>query len=167
MADIQDKTCYIFYNNYWWELVRIRNGRKSTFRCLNVWGSGFDLEEKQLASICRKYRLAIVTDRTELDWKGTCVYDDKYETGWVDRQGNFYGCDYEAHSAQAELIHKTSERVLEMKGWIKLTYGFGHKNEPIILYDPDTKPTKQQIDYIAGTNFRKDTTFDYLMHYIY
>lgn len=163
-----EKSVYILYKDYWWELVKKKNGRKSTFRCLNVMGAGFDLVEKQLASILKKYKVCIAEGMSNLDWSGTCVYDnEKYKTGWLDRQGNFYGCDYQHHSAQAEYVHKSSERQLELAGWVKLTYMFGNRGEPTILYDPDFKPNKKQLDYIAGTEFSKDDTFRYLMEYHY
>lgn len=159
--------CYILYDNWWWELVKIKNGKKCTYRCINETGGGFDLEEKRFSSICKKYRLAVASDKFELDWKGTCVYDNSYETGWVDRQGNFYGCDYRQHFAQALCVHKSTEIELEQKGWVKLTYCWGNKQKPLILYDHNTKPTKQQIDYIAGTRFIEDYTFMYLMEHCY
>ena len=42
--------------------------------------------------------------------------NDKYKTGWLDRNGRFYGCDWEMHDFVAEYCFKKTEKDLEKEG---------------------------------------------------
>ena len=46
---------------------------------------------------------------------------DNYKTGWLDRNGRFYGCAYEDHSFVARMCFHKEEKELEEEGWIKIT----------------------------------------------
>ena len=61
-------------------------------------------------------------DYHKLDWRGTELLDDKYLTGWLDKEGEFYGCDYRNHKDQAKFVHNLSEEEIERELFIKLSY---------------------------------------------
>lgn len=159
------KVGYILYDNYWWELRQSETG----FRCENVCGGGFSLDEKTIDDIKANYKID-TTAKTliELDWVGTDILDDSYETGWLSPAGMFFGCQYRSHSDQAEFVHKCQDCELESKGWAKLTYMFGNKNDPDVLWDwaSPIRPTKAQVDYLANTRFKNSSGFMTAMHFI-
>ena len=57
-------------------------------------------------------------DWSDLDYSHLLVKDSLY--GWINPQGDFYGCNYRDHSALAELYLHKCERQLEKDGWIKI-----------------------------------------------
>lgn len=98
---------------YWWEYDDTTPINNATLKNMGFGqNSGNDLTG---------YEIVEANSWFDLDWKGTKVYSDAYLTGWVSTDGEFYGCDYEYHNAQALLIHKCSLRELEEKGFIKIT----------------------------------------------
>ena len=74
--------------------------------------SGNDLTGKQIVDAESIY---------DLDWNDTELLSDKFKTGWVSPEGEFYGCGYKSHELQAKYIHKKTERQLEELGFIKIT----------------------------------------------
>lgn len=78
-----------------------------------------------------------------LDW--SCLIDNKYSTGWLDLDGNFYGCEPTGHSMMAEFYFKSSERELEKIGFVKL---FRDYDQTINWYCEKREPTKKQEDYL-------------------
>lgn len=65
----------------------------------------------------------------DLDWRGTSIYDDKCECGWLSPDGKFYGCEYTQHSLQARILHGVSEFELEEKCFIKIRYDDASRKE--------------------------------------
>ena len=61
-------------------------------------------------------------DFDKLDWSGTSLLNNEYLTGWLDKKGNFYGCDYRNHRDQAIFVHGLSERDIEEEQFIKISY---------------------------------------------
>lgn len=45
---------------------------------------------------------------------------DKFKTGWLDRNGNFFGCDYMEHEFVAYYVFHKEEHELEELGWVKI-----------------------------------------------
>ena len=54
----------------------------------------------------------------DLDW--SCLLNPNSPYGWIDKDGNFYGCNHFEHASLAELYFKCSERALEDSGFVKL-----------------------------------------------
>ena len=46
--------------------------------------------------------------------------NDKYKTGWLDRNGRFYGCEWEMHDFVAEHCFGKWDKDLENEGWVKI-----------------------------------------------
>ena len=57
-------------------------------------------------------------DWHDLDWSCLIKPDSPY--GWVDIQGNFFGCDYMEHAFFAKYYFKLTERTLEDIGYVKI-----------------------------------------------
>ena len=98
---------FVKINNFWWNLegnflYNIAGGRQ-----MAEWHKPFN-------------EIVIEDDWIDLDWKDTVIHNNNFKTGWINRNGLFFGCDYETHSIQAEFVHKKSERELELLGWIKI-----------------------------------------------
>ena len=47
--------------------------------------------------------------------------NNKYKTGWLDRNGNFFGCDFMEHSTVAYYCFHKEEYELEDMGWVKIS----------------------------------------------
>jgi len=56
----------------------------------------------------------------DLDWSGTYLDDPSQDAGWLDRGGRFSGCESMLHDSAAELLHKSSTRELEDRGWVRI-----------------------------------------------
>lgn len=69
----------------------------------------------------------------DLDYSYLLKPDSSY--GWIDRDGKFFGCDYSGHRDIAERILHSSERALEMQGWIKIYRDFDGKTTWFIEWD--------------------------------
>lgn len=94
--------------------------------------------------------IAEVNDWDDLDYSYLLKPDSEY--GYIDREGNFYGCDYHEHSDIAELYLKTTERELEEKGWIKIYRSHNHKT----TYYYEHNLTEAQIKTLEEKNLLKD-----------
>lgn len=109
--------------------------------------------------------LVEVESWNDLNWYGTKLYDDKYDTGWLDRNGKFYGCAYEYHEEQAEFVHKVSEEDLERKGFVKITKDFDGSLIAYFsgdLYDDNIRPSKAQEKYLSILEKTKNCLFWYV-----
>ena len=86
----------------------------------------------------------------DLDWSDTVVYNNYSKLGWLDRDGNFYGCDFVFHDLQCYLIHNSRAVELEKKGWVHISK-FG--DEIIAFYAADYNegiiPTDAQMKYLS------------------
>jgi len=59
-------------------------------------------------------------DYHELDWKKTSVYKPESDAGWLDREGNFYGCNSRQHDLVADLFFNKTIGELTRMGWIRV-----------------------------------------------
>lgn len=96
---------FIFYNGGWWEynedLERIENRHGG-------WNSYIPTSDEVVE----------VDSWEDLDW--SCLLDSDSPIGWVSPTGDFYGCDVRAHEDVAYWVLHSSERELELKGWVKI-----------------------------------------------
>ena len=88
------------------------------------------------------------------------LINDKYKTGWVDREGRFYGCDWEQHSDVAWYCFGKEEYELEEAGWIKITNTiykdwFSNSNGELdYYYTSDWPMTAEQINWLNKNGFK-------------
>lgn len=100
-------------DNGWWEISE--DGAK----LFNMWGGWHDYTP-------REDDIIVEADNwDQLDWSCLLKPDSPY--GWIDRRGVWYGCDYQSHAEVAELVLHSSERALEVQGWVKVFRGLGGK----------------------------------------
>lgn len=71
----------------------------------------------------------------------------KKEYGYVDREGNFYGCPYHGHLELADELCKDSEEGLEKAGWLSLKSHMG-KYIWFYLADRPMYPSQKQWDFV-------------------
>ena len=104
---------FVFYNNGWWEynedLERIENS-------YGGWNSHTPTPEE----------IVEVSSWEDLDW--SCLLDPDSPVGWISPSGEFYGCDCRAHEEVAYWVLHSTERELEVKGFVKIYFDtFSHK----------------------------------------
>lgn len=98
------------------------------------------------------FERAEASSLSELDWNDTLVLNKKLRTGWLNPDGEFFGCVPWCHRLQAEIIHQKTEVELEEEGWVRITYnptdaqkvlvaGFGASDD--FIY-----PTTAQLTYL-------------------
>ena len=78
--------------------------------------------------------------------------NNKYKTGWLDRKGIFYGCEYYCHDDQAEFVHHSSRRKLEKQGWIHISMNLSEKQLQASFYGDyknGVMPTDAQMMYLC------------------
>ena len=140
---------FVKFDNYWWELdTKTSLNNATIYNRMGGKQTELDLTNAQIME-AQKW--------SDLDWKGTSVYDNKYQTGWLSPQGVFYGCDYTNHTSQAKLVHNLTEREMENLGWIKLTHIRNNFNEVVALMGYDRNynrilPTKEQMSYLIQSD---------------
>jgi hypothetical protein len=135
---------FIKYDNFWWQW----HDEVSTLDKAEISRPYYD----PIIVNATKFEMVEVEKFDDLKWYGTNLYDNKYDTGWLDRSGKFYGCAYEYHEEQAAFVHKMSEEKLEEKGFIKITRDV-NLNSLIAYfsgdsYDKNMRPTKAQENYL-------------------
>jgi hypothetical protein len=74
-------------------------------------------EEKQ-----KILETAEVEDIHELDWTKTSLIDNKHNSGWIDRNGHFYGCTSQNHDIVADLVFNKTVEEMEKQGYVRV-YG--------------------------------------------
>ncbi len=101
----------------------------------------------------------------DLDYHGTVINDDKYQTGWVAPNGTFYGCDYNFHEKQALLVFKKSERELEKAGFIKITKDYDYRQKGLLVLCFEVAPTHKQIKWFKDnyTSVNREDVLNVLM----
>lgn len=62
----------------------------------------------------------VVSQKEDLDWDKTCLDQPDSDTGWLDREGRWYGCLPGKHSLYARYVLRTTEPQLIDMGWIKV-----------------------------------------------
>ena len=149
---------FVMYDGYWWEYDPNDSLKSATL--INPMGGR--------NSFCdiRFCKTAIAKDRTELDWSGTCVYDNKkYLSGWLSPKGKFYGCDYRNHENLAEYVLHKETYELEKEGYIKVNYEYGKNNSKkyYIIMGEKTIPTNAQIKYLYDTFGNDEETWQEML----
>ena len=95
----------------------------------------------------------------DLDYSFLLKNESPY--GWIDRNGKYYGCEYEDHDDIAELVlHKTS-RQLETEGWIKVYMSFNRGIETYIADKWKHLVTPEQLRTLSEKNL--EDTYVYIM----
>lgn len=93
-------------DNGWWEIS------EDGTRLINIYGGWHNYTP-------REDDIVVEADSWyDLDWSHLLKPDSPY--GWIDRDGKWYGCGYQNHSAVAEFVLGKTERDLEESGWVKL-----------------------------------------------
>lgn len=116
---------FVLYDNFWWEWDE--NTDKKCATLINAFGG------RNAFIDITNCKTAKAEEFEDLNWNGTDVLNEKFETGWLAPNGDFFGCNYRYHDDQAIYVHKKTESELEQAGWVKLTYMFGRKEEFIAL----------------------------------
>lgn len=68
-------------------------------------------------------KTTFATSFYDLDWNNTFldVSDwKKYKSGWLDRRGKFYGCNYQNHDLIIYYLLKKDVSEVENKGWVRI-----------------------------------------------
>lgn len=63
----------------------------------------------------------------DLPFRKYCI-DNSYKTGWLDRNGNFFGCSFMEHAFVAYYCFHREEHELEDMGWVKISRDLYEKN---------------------------------------
>lgn len=136
--------------NGFWELEK-RDGK---LVCINRFGGRHDYCKELGEDIYE------VEKYEDLPFKEYYI-SDNYKTGWLDRNGRFYGCDYEEHSFVARMCFHKEESELEKEGWIKITkscYGdsFFTNTEGTLdyYYLADWNMTAEQKNWLSLNGFK-------------
>lgn len=104
---------FVKHNNWWFEY----NSNTPDFATTIFDELGREIQDVDI----RGEETAQVKSIKELDWYGTRVYDnEKYKTGWLSPEGEFFGCDFDMCDRQARLVHGTTERELLDLGWANI-----------------------------------------------
>lgn len=161
LKDINNKA-FVKIDGYWWELDVSTPINKATVRNLTSLGkmSDIDISLNQIVEAENYHKL---------DWVGTRILDAKYKTGWLDLDGNFYGCDYRCHKEQARILFNCSERDLEKKGFVKFASenAFLKSEKIIFIFGRDEnyqiiKPTPRQRMFIMSSEAVNKDELKYL-----
>lgn len=135
---------FVKYNNFWWEYDdRTPKNKAKIINLVGGYNTGNDISNCEIVE---------AESFEDLDWNGTDILNDKYTTGWLDRHGKFYGCEYHSHSLQAELVHHSSRRELEKKGWIHIGQDMFYGKQLAQYfgdYENGVIPTDAQMLYLA------------------
>ncbi len=59
-------------------------------------------------------------DLTRLDWSETPLYNDDLASGWLSRDGRFYGCPSNYHDTLAYCVLGLKVNELEDMGWVRI-----------------------------------------------
>lgn len=60
------------------------------------------------------------SDLTDLDWSETPLYNNKLISGWLSRDGRFYGCPSNLHDTLAHCVLGLKVSDLENMGWARV-----------------------------------------------
>ncbi|MBI1912915.1 MAG: hypothetical protein HYS21_13060 [Deltaproteobacteria bacterium] len=100
-SDSQEQFCWMTYNGEKW--VNALNGN---------W------KPKHKKDIIAE--IVEVEHITELDWSKTPLYNDELISGWLSRDGRFYGCPSKYHDTLAACVLGLKVPELENMGWVRV-----------------------------------------------
>lgn len=153
---------FVKVQNYWWKLdVNTPINRATVYNYFGGKQSDINLTNKQIVE---------ANDWSDLDWKGTDVYDDSFKTGWLSPEGEFYGCSNEEHLQQSHFVHKKYENELEQLGWIKIRRDLTKTYQITALLSYNIKgelirPTYKQVEYLKNSEINNFDEIEYLLRY--
>ena len=136
---------FVKYKKIWWQVSKNTPLNSATIR-------NYDGVKRNYVDITD---LPIVEAESfdDLDWYDTKVWDPNSSLGWLDREGNFYGCGFACHDDQARFVHKTNSLNLEILGWIHISSLAPHLPGTIFAqyygdYREGVIPTDKQLQYL-------------------
>ena len=146
-----NKKAFVKHKNFWWRLSTTTPLDDATL---------YNYSGGHMTGVnCENAEIVEADDWNCLDWNGTVLLDDSYKTGWVAPNGEFYGCDYRCHYMCALMVLKKKDTELEEQGYIKVTKDLSKDKLsvaiPYYLNPSYPKPTKQQLDRLAGLEIRE------------
>ena len=105
-------------------------------------------------------------DYNFLDWSGTSLLNNEFVTGWLDKNGAFYGCSPKHHKEQAKLIHNSTEENLENQFFIKIAYIDRLQKELIAMVSHQNgikNPiSKKQLDFLKNHPIQNFDEMEYI-----
>lgn len=100
--------------------------------------------------LAREDTFISVSHWDDLPWKEVYLIPDS-NLGWISPSGEFFGCDYREHDNLATYVLNSSERELEVKGWVKIYSCDGPQ-----WYHEDLRPTEEQKRVLREKGFELD-----------
>lgn len=138
---------FVLYNNIWWEY---KGDPLNNARLYHIFGG--ESQPKDISDL----NIVEAQDFYHLDWEGTDVLNKNSRFGWLDREGNFYGCEFEFHELQAVFLHHKNSRELEKLGWIHIS-AENQYSQPIAEfwgdYENGVMPTYEQLEYLSKKEY--------------
>lgn len=112
----------------------------------------------KLYNSCGGFHNHLITEKDELiqsTWEEILYkyYHDNQTSpyGWIDREGNFFGCDYMEHKACADACCNLTEIQAEQQGYIKIYSALGE-----LEYYCDGRMTVAQKNTLESRGFIVD-----------
>lgn len=137
---------FVKYDNLWWEY---EDDPLNNARLYHIFGS--ETQPKDITNL----EIVEADDFYHLNWEGTDLLNKNSQYGWLDREGNFYGCAFEFHELQAVFLHKKKGGELEKLGWIHIS-ALNKFEQPVAEfwgdYENGVMPTEKQMEYLYKRN---------------
>lgn len=138
---------FVKFDNIWWEY---KDDPLNNARLYHILGS--ESQPKDISNL----KIVEAEDFYHLEWEGTDLLNKESKFGWLDREGNFYGCLFEYHELQAIFLHHKKSSELEKLGWIHISAENKYSNPVAEFwgdYENGVMPTVKQLEYLYN---RKD-----------
>lgn len=149
---------FVKYENYWYEY-----DESTPINDARIWNMYGGCSSCNDISNCE---MVEAEDFNFLDWSGTSLYNDEFLTGWLDKEGNFYGCSPKHHKEQAKLVHNSSEEDLERNLFIKIAYLDRLQKELVAMVshqDGKKNPiSKMQLDFLKKHPIQNFDEIEYI-----
>ena len=105
-----------FYEGYWWKVISVNNASQLSIgdSCTieGIYGNQFSNYIVKSGDI-----IAEANDWEDLDWK-PCILRQDSKYGFIDPDGNWYGCNYSDHMDLCRFVLKEDNP--EEYGWVKV-----------------------------------------------
>lgn len=139
---------FVRYKSMWWELI------DDTILEHAVIQNSFVASKPRIIDVnIAALQQVEVESPNDLNFEGTPLQNPTAPTGWLNPQGQFFGCDDRYHSAHARFVqHKKDESDLESLGWLKITYFQEGRPEPFYKGHPESGifPSMAQIAWLES-----------------
>jgi len=90
-------------------------------------------------------------DLFELDWKKTPLHNDELTSGWLSRNGRFYGCPSKYHDMLAGCVFGIKVAELERTGWVRV---YSARR-----FTCETRISEEQRNWLAERGYRHLDTY--------